>query len=95
MESMPSKDKRELYEFFSRYVNPGKQPEPFDVDIDVLTGDNTLLQTLKYTGCQASDLEIYVLQAAWIYTFSGEMQDEIRERYTFYCEGHLVNVPLE
>jgi len=95
IESLPSKDKRELYEFFSRYVNPGKQPEPFDADIDVLTGDNTLLQTLKYTGCQVADLEIYLQQAVWIYTFSGEMKDEIREKYTFYCEGHLVNVPLE
>ena len=23
------------------------------------------------------------------------LKDEIREKYTFYCEGHLVNVPLE
>jgi len=95
LESLPSKDKRELYEFLSRYLNPGKQPELFDADIDVMTGDNTLLQTLKYTGCQAADLEIFLHQTSWIYTFTGEMKDEIREKYTFYCEGHLVNVPLE
>jgi len=95
LESLPSKEKRELYEFLSRYLNPGKQPEPFDADIDVITGDNTLLQTLRYTGCQAADLKIFLHQSSWIYTFNGEMKDEIREKYTFYCEGHLVNVPLE
>jgi len=93
MESLPSKDKRGLYEFLSRYVNPGKAPESFDADIDVLTGDKRILQTLKYKGCQAVDLEIFLEQDAWIYSFSGKKTGEIREKYTFYCEGHLVNVP--
>jgi len=93
IESLPSKDKKELYDFLSRYVNPGKKPELFDVNIDVLTGDGTILQTLEYTGCEAVDLEVFLEQKSWIYSYSGKNQAELREKYSFFCDGHLVNVP--
>lgn len=39
IESTPDKNRTEYYDFLARYVNPGKQPEPIDVDVEVMTGD--------------------------------------------------------
>jgi len=93
LESLPSKDKTEAYEFLSRYVNPGKEPEPFDVKVDVLTGDGTILQTLEYFSCEAAEVDWYLQEFNFIYQFSGKQLEEIRERYTVYCQGHTLDIP--
>jgi len=31
LESLPSKDKADFYKLISKYINPGKPPQPFDI----------------------------------------------------------------
>jgi hypothetical protein len=52
LESLPSDDKKPFYENLVKpSINPGKKPEPFDIDIKVLTGDGSTLQLWQYKKC--------------------------------------------
>lgn len=93
IESLPEKNKAEFYEFISRYVNPGKSPEPFDVSLDMVTGNDDVLYRLQYSDCGAIDFMWYLQQGSWYYQFSEAESDEIRERYVFYCEGYGLDFP--
>jgi hypothetical protein len=93
VESNPSKDKLEIYQFLSRYINPGKTPEPFDVDLTLLTGDGTILYTHKYAKCSAVDFDWYVQEKTSYYGLSSIPLPEVRERYINYCNGYTVQVP--
>jgi len=93
IESLPEKNKASFYEFISRYVNPGKDPEPFDVSLDMITGNGDILYTLEYTNCDAIDFMWYLQQGSWYYQFSEAEAGEIRERYVFYCEGFALDFP--
>ena len=93
VESLPTQDKKILYEFLSRYTNPGKIPEPFDVDLDTILGDDSILHRFHYTNCDFVDFTWYLQQGTWLYQFNGKQQEEIRERYAVYCEGLRVEFP--
>jgi len=93
LESLPNKDRINAYKFLSKYINPGKAPEPFDVKIDTTTGDGTTLHTLKYTNCEAVDFAWYLQDYNFIYQFSQKEQQEIREKFVFYCEGFRIDFP--
>jgi hypothetical protein len=92
VEATPDIDRVELYDFLSRYVNPGKQPDPIDVDIDVLTGDGRVLETLQYGSCTAIDFDWYTQDLAFRYQITNELKEEIREKFTFYCDGFTIDV---
>ncbi len=93
LESLPNKDRINAYKFLSKYINPGKAPEPFDVKINTITGDGTTLHTLKYTDCEAVDFAWYLQDYNFIYQFSQKEQQEIREKFVFYCEGFRIDFP--
>ena len=93
VESLPSQEKKHLYEFLSRYTNPGKTPEPFDVTLDILLGDGSVLHRLHYTNCEAVDFMWYRQGLTWLYQFSNTQQEEIRERYAFFCGGFKIEFP--
>ncbi len=93
IESLPEKNKASFYEFISRYVNPGKSPEPFDVSLDLVTGDDDVLYSVQYVNCGAIDFMWYLQQGSWYYQFSEAEAGEIRERYIFYCEGFGLDFP--
>lgn len=93
VESNPSKDKSEIYHFISKYINPGKSPEPFDVDITLMTGNGTILYAHKYTKCSAVDFDWYLQEGTSYYGLSSVPLPEMRERYTNYCNGYTVEVP--
>ncbi len=93
VESSPSKEKTDIYEFFARYINPGKPPEPFDVTVDVVTGDDTILYQLKYAKCSAADYDWYIQDFIFWFDISNMPNPELRERYTHFCTGFLVEVP--
>lgn len=92
-ESIPSEDRNVKYEFLSRYVNPGKSLEPFDVSIDTVLNDGKILHRLHYTNCDAVDFSWYLQEATFFYQFSNEQRPEIRERYINYCEGFKIEFP--
>lgn len=92
IEATPDKDKTELYNYLARYVNPGKQPEPIDVDVEVLTGDGRILTTLQYKTCTAIDFDWYSQDFLFLYQITNESEEEIREKYIFYCDGYTIDV---
>jgi len=87
LESLPIKDKEEYYNFISRYIKPGVEPEPFDVTVDLLTGDGTILQTWSYTKCSATNYVTFFLDNTLIYKFKETMDSEIRDKTNFLCSG--------
>jgi len=91
LESLPSLDKSWFYEFVSKYINSGKTPEPFDVTIEVLTGDGTLLETIGYVDCEVTNYEIFLDESLLTYKYHERWQSEIRDKTIFECLGKKVN----
>jgi len=92
LESLPSKDKKEYYEFISRYVNPTKPVERFKVSIDAITGDGTILQRWNYVDCHVFDYKMHLEEFTFRYPFSGEERPEILEKTDFECLGRSFKV---
>jgi hypothetical protein len=93
VEGLPGKEKEDFYNFLARYTNPGKTPEPFNVDVDVFTGDGRIIETLQYRKCSAIDFDWYTQDVIFFYQISGKIEEEIRERYTFYCNDYRIELP--
>ena len=87
LESLPSKDKKDVYHLVSMYLNPGVKPELFDVKVDILNGDNSTLQTWGFTKCQITNYEPYLDENTFNYKFHMKWQSEIKDRTTFSCSG--------
>jgi hypothetical protein len=87
LESLPSKDKVAVYHLVSMYVNPGIVPNLFDVKVEILNGDNSTLQTWKYTKCQMTNYESYLDENALTYKLHLKWFAEIKDRTTFGCSG--------
>lgn len=92
-EAIPTEDRNIKYEFLSQYTNPGKDPEPFDVSIDIILENDEILHQIHYTNCDAVDFSWYLQEATFFYQFSNEQSPEIRERYINYCEGVKIEFP--
>lgn len=90
VESLPTQEKKQLYEFLARYVNAGKEPEPFDVTVDTILGNGDILHRLHYTKCDVRDIGWYLQDATWIYQFNGQQQEEIRSKYILECIGFKI-----
>jgi len=93
IESLPTQDKKIFYEFLVKYVNSGKTPEPFDVTLDTILGDGSILHRFHYANCKLIDITWYLQQGNWLHQYSGKPQEEIRERYSIECEGFKIKFP--
>ncbi len=91
LEANPTKDKQPYYKQISRYINPGKTPEPFDVTIHLITGANNVLQTWKYTDCASYNYSTFFTDNNLVYKFIQKAGSEIREKTFFECNGLLFN----
>jgi len=87
LESLPSKDKAWLYQLFSRYINPGSVPQEFDVSVDVITGDGTIIQTWNYRDCEGIDYQLLLDDGFMNYKFHEKWQSELIDRSIFECAG--------
>lgn len=94
LESLPTTDKEHYYAFLSRYINPGKAPEPFDVTVDVLVGDGTTLQRLEYKKCQVLEYKTYLEDSLFIRKFTDKFEKEFRDRTIFQCIGYAFDATL-
>ena len=89
--SLPSKDKEEFYNLVAEYYNLGKDPEPFDVKIDLLAGDGTILQTWDYSKCNITDYQTFLFDNLLFYKGHGGQGHEIRDNTVFDCVGFGVD----
>ncbi len=92
LESLPSKDKEWFYQLIARYVNAGSIPEPFEVDVDVITGNGKVLQTWEYNDCERTDYQLFLDDALLTYKLHEKWQSEIKDKSTFECAGLNLNV---
>jgi len=91
LESMPSLDKQELYKGIDRWMSSNSFAQPFDVDIDVLSGDGQIIQTWAYKNCVPTAYGTFLQDLIFYYQFVDQDKAEIRERIVFECSGvHLI-----
>ena len=93
LEGLPSVDKKDLYRGIDRWMTRGASLSPFDVDIDVVAGDSTVIQTWSYTKCQPTAYGTYLQDVINFYQYSGQEKSEIRDRVAFSCTSVLLEVP--
>jgi len=93
LEGLPSVDKKDLYRGIDRWMTRGTTLSPFDVDIDVISGDGTVIQTWSYTNCQPTAYGTYLQDVINFYQYSGQEKSEIRDRVAFSCTSVLLEVP--
>jgi len=60
LESLPNKQRKAGYDFISRYLNPEKVPESFDVKVDMITCDGTILYSIDYSKCAVTNYVVYL-----------------------------------
>ena len=87
LRSLPSADKQVIYNLVDKYVNAGKKPTQFDVRVDVLAGDGTLIQSWKYTKCDIFDYSTYIDSNKDEYRYGKSDKIEIRELLVIGCAG--------
>jgi hypothetical protein len=91
LESLPSKDKDWYYELLSQYINPGKTPEPFNISVQVLAGNESLIQEWNYSECTRSNYELFLDDSLLTYKFHQKWDSEIKDRTFFECVGLSLN----
>jgi len=87
LESLPNKDNQWYYNLMSKYINAGKIPDPFDVTVDVMVGDETQLQSWKYSKCQVLEYKTYLEDTLFLKKFTNKFEKEFRDRTIFQCVG--------
>jgi len=93
LESLPSADKQDLYRGIDRWMTKSTLVTPFDVDIDILSGDGQIIQTWAYKKCEPTAYGTFLQDVIFIYQFVDQDKAEIRERVIFDCTGIELVVP--
>jgi len=94
LESLPSHDKRDMYVGIENWMRRGSASlTPFDVDIDVISGDGRIIQTWAYKNCEPTAYGTFVQDLIFFYQFVDQDKSEIRDRVTFTCTGLQLLVP--
>lgn len=87
LRSLPSDDKKSIYDLVNEYVNAGQKPEMFDVNVDVMSGNGSITQTWEYRRCDVVDYATYVNDEKDEYRFAGKDKAEIRDVLVIECGG--------
>lgn len=93
LESLPSADKAEFYDFIAKWMDGPDAQNEFDVDVTVLDGTGSEIQTWAFTTCEITSYGTYLQDTTFIYQFSGEQDSEIRDRASFSCTGLNLETP--
>jgi len=96
LQSLPSKDKVELYKAIDKvyFAKAGTATiTRFDVAIDILAGDGSLIQTWKYSKCHVYAYGTYLQEVRNFYPFSDRLESEFRDKIVFECAGVRLQVP--
>ena len=91
LSSLPSEDKGNIYKLVNSFINPGRVAVPFNVKIDILSGNGNELISYRYAKCSVTDFIVYLEQSKEIYRFSDRDNSEIRDIIVFKCSGFRLN----
>ena len=84
---LPTKDKKPFYDIMSRYFNPGKTPELFDVSVEFVTVYNSTISTWMYSDCKAESHNTSLDDSLLNIKFHGSWTKEFRDKTIFSCSG--------
>ena len=93
LEGLPSADKQQLYEGIHNWMTQRTILNPFNVDVDVLAGDASVIVTWEFTDCQPVAFGTYLQDFIFYYQFADLERHEIRDRALFECLGADLRVP--
>ncbi len=95
LESLPSIDKVDLYRAIDKVYFAKASPTitRFDVAIDILAGDGSLIQTWQYNKCQVFGYGTFLTDLTNFIPFSGQEGSEFRDKIVFECAGVRLQVP--
>ena len=94
LETLPNMDNLPYYNAIEKYFQTGSPLfETFDLSIDVVTGDDTVLQTWAYRECELENYTVYLQDNVIYKTFTGGKESEIRERSIFSCRALALESP--
>ena len=94
LETLPNKENIGYYQAIEKYFQTQSTLfKPFDISIDVVSGDDTILQIWEYRDCDLEDYSVYLQDNVIFRTFTGENESEIRERSIFSCRGLSLGHP--
>ena len=87
LESLPSKDKQAFYDEVKKWKDESSSLEGFDVMVDIVTDDETILQTRKYLTCKIVGYELMLDENLMLIKYHDQWQPEIVEKSKFSCNG--------
>ena len=90
---LPSKDKATLYRLVDEFVSGVKPPTTYNVQVDILAGDGTIIHTWDYAKCDITDYVTFLDSDKDTYRFSDTDEAEIREFLLWQCAGFHLIVP--
>jgi len=87
--SLPSNDKKGLYEYVEKTLAPGAQLERLKIDfeISVIAGNGQTIQTWMYNDCTLLDYVVFLNSNKDEFRWSSVNDSEIREIFAFQCLG--------
>ena len=86
-ESLITPDKQILYEKLVAQYFDDFEHEKFDVTINPVTKDGTILQSWKYSSCELEDYSVYLNELIGTLKFNKTIQNEFRDHWEFQCDG--------
>jgi len=93
LESIPSEDKQPLYQYIAKNLN-APYPERFEIDIDLVSADGSIIETLNYNKCLITAYFVYSNDSKGKYRFSDSLpaKMELRDITKFECHGFSLTV---
>ena len=95
LESVPSLDKKEFYEFIKESLDDKKvlDHELININIDIHSGNGMLIETLEYRKCQLDEYFVHSVDSLGKIRFiDSEDSIEIREVAKFACTSFTINL---
>lgn len=87
LESLPSKDKQAFYNEVNVWKTKAAHQNSFDVLVDVITEDGTVLQTWNYFNCEITGYEMVLDENLLLVKYHDQWQSEIVDKSKFSCRG--------
>ncbi|MDH3765491.1 MAG: hypothetical protein OER82_06740, partial [Nitrosopumilus sp.] len=87
LESLITPDKQILYEKLVTEYFEDFEYEKFDVTIEPVTKDGTILQSWEYKKCELEDYSVYLNELLGTLKFNKTIQNEFRDHWEFQCDG--------
>jgi len=91
LEGLPSKDKELFYQHVNNWLTETGFTNPFDVSIDVVSGDGTILQTWEYQTCDFVGYITTIEERLDKIKYHDKYQSEIIDRTTIRCSVLNIN----